>query len=294
MAAPEAEVELGADLVRALLLEQHPDLAHLPIVPVASGWDNVVFRLGDHLAVRLPRRAMGAALAVHEQRWLPELAPGLPLPVPAPVRVGAPGRVYRWPWSVVPWFHGEEAARADPLDWMDTAERLASFLVALHRPAPPDAPVNPLRGRPLGERTSRLVAGLDELGDLVDRRRVEALWADLVATEAWDGPPLWLHGDLHPRNLIVDRGRLAAVVDFGDLTAGDPATDLSVAWFWLPAPAREVFRDVLGDVDDSTWRRAKGWALALAVAHLGGDEHVIPLGRHALEAVLADGTPSPT
>ncbi len=288
MGAPEAEVELSVELVRSLLAEQHPDLAHLPLTEVASGWDNVVFRLGDDLAVRVPRRAMGAVLAVGEQRWLGALAPRLPLPVPAPVRVGGPGAGYPWTWSVIPWFHGEEAARADPSDWEDTAVRLGAFLAALHQPSPPDAPFSACRGVPLSDRAERLVEGLDQLGDQVDRGRIEARWDRLVATPPWSGPPVWIHGDLHPRNIVVEGGRLAAVVDFGDMTGGDPAVDLSVAWFWLPPAVRPAFRDAVGGIDDDTWQRAKGWALALSVAHLCGDERVIPLGRHALDAVLAD------
>jgi len=288
VAAPDAEVDVDAALVRELLAQQHPDLAGLSIVEVASGWDNVVFRLGDELAVRLPRRDMGAVLAISEQRWLATLAPRLPIPVPAPIRVGQPGAGYPWTWSIVPWFHGEEAAIVDPSDWTATATQLGAFLAALHHPAPPDAPVNPLRGVPLAERAARLFEGLELLGGVVDRTAVEDLWSTLVATKPWAKPGVWIHGDLHPRNLVIADGRLAAVVDFGDMTSGDPATDLSVAWFWLPASVRPAFRQAAGGVDDDTWRRAKGWALALAIAHLGGDERVIPLGRRALDAVLAD------
>jgi aminoglycoside phosphotransferase (APT) family kinase protein len=290
VAAPEAEVEIDAALVRSLVAVQHPDLADRPIVEVASGWDNVVFRLGDDLAVRLPRREIGAWLALIEQRWLPELAPRLPLPVPAPVRLGEPGPGYPWTWSIVPWFRGEEAALADPTDWDDAAVQLGRFLAALHQPAPADAPISPFRGVPLVDRTARLVESLDTLGGQVDRSRIEALWASCLQAAPPVGPPVWVHGDLHPRNLVTADGRLAAVVDFGDITQGDRATDLSVAWFWLPAGARPVLREAVGGVDEDTWWRAKGWALALAVAHLCGDERVIPLGRAALDAVLADGT----
>jgi len=170
VAAPEAEIELSTEIVRSLLEAQHPDLARLPIVEAASGWDNVVYRVGEDLAARMPRRAMGALLAVHEQRWLAALAPGLPLPVPAPVRIGVPGVGYPWPWSIVPWFHGEEAAHAEPDDWPDTAERLAAFLTALHRPAPADAPVNPYvpqRVRRCGRR--HLAPGQGVGAGLVDR-----------------------------------------------------------------------------------------------------------------------------
>ena len=289
MAAPDADLELDAELVHRLLLEQHPDLAHLPIAEVASGWDNVVFRLGSDLAVRMPRREVGAWLITSEQRWLAELAPTLPLPVPAPVRVGGPGLGYPWPWSIVPWFQGEEATCGEPRDWDQTARRLAAFLVALHRPAPADAPMSPYRGVPLAVRAPILTDGLNQLGGSVDRARIDAVWERLVATPAWPGPPVWIHGDLHPRNLVLDRGELAAVIDFGDMTAGDPAVDLSVAWFWLPAAVRPTFCEALGGVDDDTWARAKGWALALSIGHLCGDERVIQLGRRALAAVLDDG-----
>lgn len=288
VARPEAEVDVSAELVRALLAEQHPDLANLAIVEVASGWDNTVFRLGEELAVRLPRRAMGAVLAANEHQWLATLAGDLPLPVPAPVRVGKPALGYPWPWSVVPWFHGVEAAVADPADWVDAAERIGAFLAALHRPAPADAPPNPYRGVPLRDRSSLLFDGLDALGDHVDRPRIERAWTVLASTPGWGRPPVWLHGDLHPRNIVIHEGSLEAVIDFGDMTAGDPAVDLSVAWFWLPAAVRPAFRRAYGSADDDTWWRAKGWALALAIAHLGGDERVIPLGRHALEQVLTD------
>jgi aminoglycoside phosphotransferase (APT) family kinase protein len=288
VAAPEAEVELSAELVRSLLVAQHLDLAGLPITEVASGWDNVLFRVGDDLAARMPRREIAAYLAANEQRWLSELAPRLPLPVPAPVFVGAPGPGYPWPWAIVPWFHGEEAARAEPSDWNATAEQLGAFLAALHQPSPADAPSNPYRGVPLAGRARWLADGLDALGDTVDRAQIEALWERAVTSPEWAGPKRWLHGDLHPRNIVVHDGRLAAIVDFGDMTAGDPAVDLSVAWFWLPPSAREAFRSAYGGVDDDTWRRAKGWALCLSIAHLGGDDRVIPLGRHALAAVLAD------
>lgn len=288
MAAPDAEIEVSVALVRSLLASQRPDLADLEIREVASGWDNVVFRVGADLATRLPRRAVAVVLAANEQRWLAELSHHLPLPVPAPVFVGEPGPGYPWPWAIVPWFRGDEAARAEPTDWTDTAERFAAFLVALHQPAPGDAPPNPYRGVPLAGRAARFVEGLDEAGDAVDRAQIEERWAPLVATPEWPGPKVWLHGDLHPRNIIVHEGRLAAVVDFGDMTAGDPAVDLSVAWFWLPASVRDAFRSAYGGVDEDTWRRAKGWALALAIAHLGGDDRVIPLGQHALAAVLDD------
>lgn len=270
---PPAEVAIDRDMVRALLREQHHDLASAPIVEAGEGWDNKQFRLGDDYVVRLPRRALAAPLIEHEHRWLPVLAPRLPIPVPVPLRVGRPGCGFPWAWSVGRWFEGETAARVGvPLNPEATAKQLAEFLAALHQPAPADAPVNPFRTS-LRSRSEVLVERVAELGPRVDSTAVMALWQDVLAARAWRGPLMWLHGDLHPANLIVHDGRLAAVIDFGDVTSGDPAVDLAVVWMmgW-PAPARRAFRTVLDArspwMDEATWTRARGWALALGVAYL--------------------------
>ncbi len=273
-------------LVRALLQEQHRDLAHLAVELLAVGWDNAVFRLGPALTVRLPRRPEGAALIVHEQHWVASLVAGLPGPedgglaTSAPVRTGVPGCGYRWYWNVGPWLPGRPAAADPPTDPFDAARRLGTFLGAFRRPAPADAPINPFRGIPLAERGEALVRALDRIDELgrslgtgVERSALEARWADLASTTPWAGPPQWLHGDLHPANLLAHEGRLAAVIDFGDLTSGDPAGDLSVAWLLLPPHARSAFREAAGGdagVDDDTWARAEAWALALSVAYLAG------------------------
>jgi aminoglycoside phosphotransferase (APT) family kinase protein len=291
---PAAEVEIDATLVGRLLAEQHPDLVHLPLELVASGWDSALVRLGDELVVRLPRRAVAAAVVEHEHRWLPELAPSLPLPVPAPVRLGRPGAGYPWAWSVCLWAPGVIAAIDPPSDPLRAAHDLGAFLAALHVPAPPEAPRNPFRGIPLADRAERFEEHLACVAATVDTPAVRSCWAEVVATPPWDHPPVWVHGDLHPANLIVRDGRLAAVIDFGDLTAGDPATDLAVAWMLLPASARPVLRAAAGaatPVDDATWTRARGWALVLGLACLAGaaDEPVITrIGRRTLDAVLAD------
>ena len=161
-------------LVRALLSEQHPDLAELPLVELAAGWDNLIYRLGDALTVRLPRRAVSAALVEHEQRWLPELAVGLPLPVPVPLRVGVPGCGYPWRWTIGPWLPGRPAELDPPEDLELAATGLGGFLAALHRPAPVDAPHNPYRGVPLAERSDRLVAGLVHQADGRSQRLLDA------------------------------------------------------------------------------------------------------------------------
>lgn len=287
---PAAEVEVTEALVRALLADQHPDLADRPITPLASGWDNALLRLGDDLIARLPRRELAVPLVAHEHRWLPELAPRLPLPIPVPVRTGRPGAGYPWPWSVVAHRPGDSALRTPPDDPADAARVLGRFLAAMGRPAPADAPPNPFRGIPLADRDDRTRAWIDQLSSLIDAPSVTACWAAHVALPRWTGPPIWLHGDLHPNNLIVDRGRIAAVIDFGDLTAGDPATDLGVAWTLLPAEVRPLLREAL-DVDDDTWARGRGWALSLGLAYLAHSADDPDFGRCGLatiDAVLAD------
>ncbi len=292
---PPAEVTLDPSRVRALLETQHPDLAGLPLIEVASGWDNFVFRLGEDLAVRLPRRAIAAPLIEREARWLPELAPRLPLAVPVPVRVGRPSNAFPWTWTVVRWLPGETASAAPPADAEATAVVLGRFLRALHRPAPLDAPHSTWRGTPLAERTASVHANLQQLDSRLDAPRIRAAWALLVERPPWNGPPLWLHGDLHPENLLVNDGRVTAVIDFGDLCCGDPATDLSVAWLLLPPTARATIRrearDTSDPIDDHTWARARGWALALGLTYLGnaGDDPVLEaLGQATIAAVLAE------
>jgi len=285
---PAAEVDVTPALLRELLHMQHPDLAGQPVSVLANGWDNVVFRVGDDLLARLPRREIGARLALHEQRWLPGLAPRLPLPIPAPVRAGRPGLGYPWPWSIVPYLPGEVAALTPPADPPAAAVSLGRFLAALHTPAPPDAPQNPFRGVPLADRTDSVMRNLSLVADQVDVRAVRRMWAAALAAPRWRQPPVWVHGDLHPANILVHDGRISGVIDFGDLTAGDPAADLSVGWMLLPAGCHQAFRDSAG-ASDASWARATGWALALGLvylAHSADNPRLAAVGRHTLGAVL--------
>jgi aminoglycoside phosphotransferase (APT) family kinase protein len=283
---PAAEVEITPSLVRYLLREQHPDLAGLPIRPMANGWDNTLFRLGDELVARLPRRLAAAPLAEQEQLWLPRLAPRLPLAIPAPLRTGRPSARYPWVWSIVAFLPGRVAAHTAPSDLAEAARTLGEFLAALHTPAPADAPANPFRGVPLASRTPSVTARLD-LAD--DPGAARELWHQAVAARAWDGPPLWLHGDLHPGNVLVHDGRISAVLDFGDLTAGDPATDLAVAWMLFPPAQRAEFRVRYGAADEDVWARAQGWALALSLtflAHSADSPLMAGIARRTLSALL--------
>jgi aminoglycoside phosphotransferase (APT) family kinase protein len=265
-AAPPAEIPIDRDLVSALLYEQHPDLADLPLQPAGSGWDNAMFRLGDHLAVRLPRRAVAAPLILKEQRWLAELGPQLPVALPVPVRTGRPMRQFPWNWSIVPWFTGEpvDGCRPDSLD----VAAVVDFVRALHRRPPSDAPLNAVRGCPLGAREAALAPRIQRLRTTGSfDAAVAAVWERaLVATI--DVAPTWIHGDLHPRNLLHDpsTGALSAVLDWGDLASGDCATDLACFWMLIEDPAqRRHALAAYGAISPQTWLRARGWAVLFGV-----------------------------
>ena len=292
---PAAEVEVTVEVVRRLLAEQLPELADLPVSFLANGWDNVLYRIGDELVARLPRRQVAVPLIEAEQRWLPDLARGLPIPVPEPVAIGRPGAGYPWPWSVCRHLPGESLlslfdAGGQLADPVDDARDLGAFHRILHRPAAPEAPPNPFRGVPLADRHDRLLGQLDDLGDAIDRAAVDAAWDDALTAPPYDGPALWLHGDPHPGNLLTDGATICGVIDFGDLTGGDPATDLAAGWLVFEPEARPAYRDAAG-ADDATWRRARGWALCMGVAMLATSQDNPPylrLGRRAVAAVLAD------
>ncbi|MDQ2661788.1 MAG: aminoglycoside phosphotransferase family protein [Actinomycetota bacterium] len=300
--APAPDFHVDAALVARLVAAQHPDLA-APIRLVANGWDNAIFRLGDRYAVRMPRRALAVALTRNEQRWLPRLAPRLPVPIPAPVRVGepAPELGYDAPWSIVPWFDGVSAIEFDAATRGVAVNGLAAFVAELSVPAPPDAPTNPFRGVPLAARDADVRARL-ESGRVPGAAQLAGVWERALAASAWSGPKIWLHGDLHPANLLLaassadsgSAGALTAVVDFGDVTAGDPATDLATAWLTFDARSRRIFREEIErrrGVDEATWDRARGWALVLAsavVAQAGTSSAFGRMGAFALEQVLLD------
>ena len=292
---PAAEVEVSADLVRRLLADQHPDLARLPVEFLANGWDNELYRVGDGLVARLPRRALGAQIIKNEQRWLPGLAPRLPLPIPYPERTGVPACGYPYSWSVVPYLPGVPAAQASSFDPAAAAAAVGGFLGALHVPAPADAPANPSRGVPLADRAGTFAANLARLTGHVGRDAVLRVWDTALAAPGYDGPPVWLHGDLHPANVLVNDGQVSGVIDFGDITAGDPACDLSVAWMLLPLNCHDSFWPAYqaagGRVDDALRVRARGWALNLAIVFLAHSEDnpvLLEIGRRTLSTVLED------
>ncbi len=262
----DGEIVVSAELAQRLIATQLPDWAGLPLVLMPStGTDHTLFRLGDELLVRFPRIDWAADQAVSDQRWLPWLAPQLPLPIPCPLAVGEPAEDYPWPWSIVPWIDGEPPTPADA-DLEPVAAELAGFVRALAAvdPAPGPAIADGHRGARLHAIDGPTRQAVAELGDRVDSGAVLRAWDEALEAEQSPYARAWVHSDLLPGNVLVRDGRLAAVIDFGGLGVGDPATDLIPAWALFDAQSREVFRAGLG-YDDGAWVRGRGWALSLAL-----------------------------
>lgn len=261
---PLAEVEIDEVLVRTLLRDQHDDLAELSLQLMDASWDNVMFRLGDSYVVRMPRRSLAVPLLLNEQTWLPKLAAQLPLPIPSPLRLGRPGHSYPWCWSILPWLPGSPADECPPHD--DEAHVFGTFLLALHHPAPRNAPANAFRGCPLEERSESLRLRVEQLkGAKVDLPSgVVIAWNEGLAAPVSENPR-WLHGDLHARNVLVDNGRISAIIDWGDITSGDVATDLAGVWSLFDnADARRIALQAYGaNVDQIA--RARAWAVNFGV-----------------------------
>lgn len=284
------EVDIDADLVRGLIAARFPRWVDLPITPVASsGTDNAMFRLGDELAVRLPRIAGAAADIAADQRWLPKLAPQLPVAIPEVVAIGEPTGDYPWPWSVNRWLTGRNPQVDRLVEPEDLAIDLAEFITALRAVDPTGGP-ELSRGGPLAGRDDATRAAIAASRGLVDVDALRGIWAETV-TVPGSAPRAWAHGDLSPGNVLIDQGRLRAVIDFGAFGVGDPTVDLVVAWNLLPGAARPILRAAL-DVDDATWARGRGWALSIAVIqlpyYLDTNPALAANSRHVLEQIIAD------
>ena len=279
LGTPSAEVDISRNVVYRLLAEQHPDIASLPIRLIDAGWDNAMFRLGNQLSVRLPRRQMAADFIKREQTWLPMLAVRLPIVVPVPCRMGQPAEHYPWCWSVLPWIEGVAADQAEPNS--DQVARFAEFLRSLHTPAPINVPVNPFRNVPLASRAKDLNARVQRLEAKTDliTPAVKRTLASAFLTPA-DIEPTWIHGDLHPRNVLVHQGEISGVIDWSDMTSGDAATDLAAVWMLFSRKAdRERAIAHYGNLSTATLQRAKGWAIFFAIIFL--DTGLIDDPRHA-------------
>jgi aminoglycoside phosphotransferase (APT) family kinase protein len=282
-------------LARRLVDSQFPQWADLPLTPVElSGVDNRTFRLGQHMTVRLPSAQCYALQVDKEQRWLPRLAPRLPLPIPTPAAIGVPGDGYPYRWSIYSWLEGEPAEVGAIGDLTEFATTLAGFLLALQHidaaGGPGPGPHNFFRGGPLTTYAAESTRAINALGDEIPGDAVRAVWDHAIAA-SWAGEPVWFHGDVAEGNLLVRDGQLSAVIDFGTSGVGDPACDLVIAWTLLSGPSRDAFRRTLG-VDTGTWSRGRGWALWKAlitlVEHRDRDPRAATASRRVIEAVVAD------
>ncbi|HKX76181.1 MAG TPA: aminoglycoside phosphotransferase family protein [Acidimicrobiia bacterium] len=255
---------LDPAIVKCLLRAQFPHWADLPLAAVdLDGWDNVTFKLGETMSVRLPSADGYAAQVEKEHRWLPFLAQHLPLTIPRPLARGHPGCCYRWPWSIYRWLEGRPASVERVADLTEFAVTLAGFLRSLHgidsTSGPPAGEHSFFRGGPLLIYDEETRAAIKELADVIDSEAATEVWDRALAAE-WRGPPVWVHGDVAPSNLLVVDGRLSAVIDFGCCAVGDPACDTVIAWTFMEGPSRTAFQGHL-PLDEATWARGRGWAL---------------------------------
>lgn len=287
-------MDINVALVRQLISAQFPRWAELSIRPCEpGGWDNRTFHLGDHMLVRLPSAERYVLQVEKEQHWLPKLAPQLPLPIPVPLALGAPDRDFPWPWSVYRWLDGETASPERVADLSRFAIELAQFLIALQRidvaGGPPPGSHNFFRGGPLAtydQETRQAIATLDEY---LDTAAVTAVWEAALGS-TWPESPVWVHGDIAAGNLLVEKGRLAGVIDFGSCGVGDPACDLAIAWSLFAGESRDALRAAL-PLDRATWARGRGWALWKALitwrAHFDQPLEAAP-ARRIIDEVLAE------
>jgi aminoglycoside phosphotransferase (APT) family kinase protein len=284
------EVPIDGALVQRLITEQFPALAALPISPMPSmGTMNAIYRIGDDLYARLPRVVRGVADLEREWRWLPWLAPRLPLPIPEPVGEGRPDDCYPFAWGLYRWLDGENYSDECIDDEAQAARDLAHFVLALRRLDPSGAPR--AGRRPLRQLDAETRSALAATREVLDVDAALEAWSDAIETPAWDGEVQWIHTDLLRPNILVRAGRISAIIDFGTAGVGDVAADLIAAWSVFGPRGREVFRSLAG-VDDGTWRRARGFALhqaALIIPYYAKtNPRFSALARRTLEQVLLD------
>lgn len=289
------ELSIGVSLVRRLLAAQFPQWADLPIERVpSSGTDNAMFRLGKDLSIRMPRIDWAAGSVKKEFRWLPELAPHLPLPIPIPLALGEPGEGYPWLWTICRWLPGSPRSLEGLSDPVGAAQTLADFLLTLQRRSTtggPSAADEYSRGRPLAVRDADTREAIAKLDGMYDPVRLMEAWETALAAPGWDRAPVWIHGDVLPGNLLFEGNRLTGVIDFSGLSVGDPACDLMIAWNLFTGESRAAFREAM-QADEATWKRGRGHALLQAAIFIPYYLNTNPIGvgyaRRTLDEILAE------
>ena len=293
--ASSPNIYINEDLVGQLIASQFSKWANLPLKPVeVSGWDNRTFRLGNDMSVRLPSEAWYVAQVEKEQYWLPKLAPFLPVQIPIPLALGYPDKNYPWHWSIYKWLEGENASIENIKNLHEFAISLAQFLVALHQidssGGPPPGEHNFFRGGALKVYDDETRSSISALRNEINFDAAAEVW-EIALDTTWNKEPVWLHGDFASGNLLVNKGQLSAVIDFGCLGIGDPACDLTIAWTFLSGKSRNAFIKTIA-LDDATWARARGWALWKAlitlVEHIEEDDNKSKHARYVINEVLED------
>ncbi len=290
------EIDSDVALARRLVADRFPEWRDWPLRRVVpGGTDHAIYRLGDDLAVRLPRRPSAAGQVDAEARWLPFLAPQLPLAIPEVVATAPATAAFPWPWAVVRWIKGESVTPDGLRDPVAAARDLGAFVRALGAidatGGPPPSPSTSRRGVPLALRDDATRRNLALLGDGFDLPLLMDAWVASLAVTPWAGAPRWVHGDLIPVNLLGSDGQIVAAIDWGCLSTGDPATDLMAGWMLFDGDARRAFREACGS-DDATWARGRGWALSWAAICLPyyrpTGNPLVPLADRALAAITAE------
>lgn len=286
--------DIDVTLAKLLVGDQFPQWSHLSMEPVTlSGWDNRMFRLGKDKTVRFPSAQEYEAQVDKEQTWLPLLAHSLPLPIPTPLAQGTPAHDYPFRWSIYNWIPGENAFVASIGNMRDFASELAHFLSCLQKiditDAPLPGPHNFFRGGSLTTYDQETRRAIRDLREQIDDKTANLIWNKGLESE-WTKEPVWIHGDMHPTNLLVENGRLSAVIDFGCSGVGDPSCDLAIAWTFFSGTSREDFHDGL-DIDDNTWDRGRAWALwksLITINNRSVNDTRLKEARHVLNQVIQD------
>lgn len=288
-------IHINTPLVQKLISSQFPQWAHLPAKPVEpGGWDNRTFHLGETMSVRLPSAEAYASKIEKEYHWLPKLAPQLPILIPKPLALGQPTEEYPFPWSIYQWIDGETASVNNIANLCQFAVDLAQFLLALQRVDSTDGPIagphNFYRGGDLKIYDAETQQALRKLGHSIDTNVIKKIWNNAISS-TWQKSPVWVHGDISPNNLLVKKGKLIAVIDFGGLGIGDPACDFAIAWTFFTKESRAIFYKTLA-VDEATWERSRGWALWKALiicAQLPGTNHLeFEKSKQIINEIIAD------
>jgi len=291
---PICKEDISVDLVRKLVHSQFPKFVGLPIIKVIpGGWDNVTFRLGDNLLIRLPSATRYSAQVAKEQKWLPILAKSISFEIPRPTAMGKSTEEFPWNWSIYNWIVGEVASNESDLDQIKLADDMVRFLAQLHSIDPTEGPEpgdhNFHRGGSLEFYKSESFSLIDRLQGIIDTKAIGGVIQQALST-TWSRPPVWVHGDLSATNLLVTEGRLKAVLDFGSSAVGDPACDFAIAWTLFGSEAREHIRSGLG-IDEATWNRAKSWVLWKSMLtlwnNIRSDQEQVAAARSTIAEVLS-------